>query len=133
MARPRYRITAADVVHAANYLKPLLQTFAFELRRDASYKTADREFFEAASSKSKDERAEQLNAWCEKYLMAKTWGKLKLSIRKRRERKSRIGQLKSLSITSQAFDLIEKLAKRDQITYSEAIERHMGRALRKSR
>lgn len=129
MPRPRYSITTSDVNHAAAYLKPLLQTRDFELRGDASYRAAEHQFEEAVGVREKAERAKQLNAWCEKYLFGKTWAKLKLSIRKRRERKLRIGKTKSVTISAMAFELLQKISTRDHVTYSEALEFYLGKAL----
>ena len=55
---------------------------------------------------SKKDRANQLNAWCVKFLGEMEWGKLKTFIRKRRERKNRA--LRSVSISEKAFELIKK-------------------------
>jgi len=130
MARPKYSITAADVVHAASYLKPRLQTFAMHLLDDAPYRTAEKAFTEAIEVKAKEERATRLNAWCEKYLPTKEWVKLKTAIRKRRERKTRLGELKSISITDKAFGLLQKLSERDNVTYSDTLEHYLEKAVR---
>jgi macrodomain Ter protein organizer (MatP/YcbG family) len=88
VSRPKYAIAEADVVHASEYLRPLLLMRSLELRQNVSYKVAERDFHAAVVSPSKEERAKALNAWCEKYLKAPIWAKLKLAIRKRRERKT---------------------------------------------
>ena len=44
------------------------------------------------------------------------WAKLKLAFRKRRERKTS-SDITSISVSRKAFDLIRKLAKRDEVTY----------------
>ena len=77
MSRPKYAIAEADVVHASEYLRPLLLMRSLELRQNVSYKVAERDFHAAVVSPSKEERAKALNAWCEKYLKAPIWAKLK--------------------------------------------------------
>ena len=128
MSRPKYTITALDVVHAGEYLRPLLLMRSFELRQNVSYKIAERDFDMAMALPAKEERAGELNAWCEKYLKTPMWAKLKLAIRKRRERKSSLD--KTITISAKAFELVRKLSKRDAVTYSEAIEKYLGRAWR---
>jgi macrodomain Ter protein organizer (MatP/YcbG family) len=133
MSRPKYTITAADVLHATFYLRPLLRSYAFDLRGDASYRTAEKEFMEVTEIPEKKDRAEALNAWCEKYIKAKTWNNLKTSIRKRRERKQRIRNktsLKTISVSQKAFELLSKLATRDKVTHSETLEYYLGKAVR---
>ena len=129
MSRPKYAITAADVAHASDYLRPLLQTCSFELRTDVSYRVAERDFNAAIELRGKEERAIELNAWCEKYLTSSTWAKLKLSIRKRRERKTRRGETTTITITTQAGELLRKVSERDNVTYSETLEFYLAKAL----
>jgi macrodomain Ter protein organizer (MatP/YcbG family) len=108
-----YPITALDVVHAGEYLRPLLLMRSFESRQNVSCKKiAERDFDLAMALPGKDERAGELNVWCEKHLKAPVWGKLKLAIRKRRERKS--SQDKTITISAKAFEVIRKLANRDE-------------------
>ena len=130
MARPKYSIRVEDVVHATEYLRTRLLTLDVRLDDDVSARTAQREFDEAVSVKAKEVRAFGLNAWCEKFLDEKEWGKLKTSIRKRRERATRVVELRSISISEKAFKLIKNLASRDGVTYSEALEKYLGRVWR---
>ena len=133
MSRPKYRITSADVDHAAQYLGPLLTGNFIELRSDDSYRVAEREFLAIKEIRSKEERGERLNAWCEKHLKAKTWAKLKPAVRKRRERKQRIKSgttLLTVSMSQKAFRLLSQLSKRDNATHSETIEFYLGKAVR---
>jgi len=129
MARPKYRITSDDVIHATQYLSTRLLTFTVKFDDSVSPRTAQKEFEQAVDVQSKEDRANKLHAWCEKFLGELEWGKLKTSIRKRRERKNR--ELRSVSISEKAFEFIKKLAERDNVTYSEAIEKYLGRAWRK--
>lgn len=129
MPRPKYSITAEDVFHATEYLRTRLQVSAFDLG-DTSHRKAKNEFDEAIATGTKVEKAEGLNAWCVKYLGVDEWTKLKTSIRKRRERKVRRGEVESVTISKKAFELLQKLSKRDNVTYSETLEKYLGKAWR---
>ncbi len=129
MPRSKYKIIAEDVIHATEYITSRLQLLALDLG-DASSRTAKKAFDEAVEDRSKDERAFRLNDWCEKYLSSEEWTKLKTSIRKRRERKTRKGEIESVTISSKAYALLRKLAKRDNVTYSETLEKYLGKAWR---
>lgn len=129
MPRPKYTITSDDAVHAIAYLRTRLQLFAIDLGA-ASNRTANNEFNAAIEAKSKEERAKGIQAWCEKYLSDSEWMKLKTSIRKRRERKSRKGEVESVTISKKAFELLQKLSKHDNVTYSDTLEKHLGKAWR---
>lgn len=129
MPRPKYTITSDDVVHATAYLKTRLQIFAVDLGV-VSNRTANNEFNAAVETRSKEDRAVGLQAWCEKYLSDREWTKLKTSIRKRRERKSRKGEVETVTISKKAFDLLQKLSLRDNVTYAVTLEKYLGKAWR---
>ena len=129
MPRPRYSITVEDVVHATEYLRTRLQVFAFDLG-DVSHRKAKNEFDEIVASGTKEKKADGLNAWCNKYLGDQERTKLKTAIRKRRERKARRGEVESVTISKKAFELLQKLANRDNVTYSETLEKYLGKAWR---
>ncbi len=132
MARPMYTITASDVTHARAYLEPRIRNFDVGIAENVSHRSAERAFAEAAQEPRKEKRAALLNAWCEKYLSSDEWSKLKLAIRKRRERRIRTDQ-KTVTISGRAYSLLAKLALRDEVTYSEALEKHLQRALNAKR
>lgn len=132
MARPRYTITAADVVHAGTYLANRLRNMDVRFDESVSYKMAERAFTEAVAEPRKENRAVQVNTWCEKYLSSAEWATLKLAIRKRRERRVRT-DLKTVTISARAFELLSKLSTRDQGTYSEVLEKHLLKALNAKR
>lgn len=132
MARPRYTITAADVVHAGTYLANRLRNMDVRFDEDVSYKTAERKFTEAAAELRREKRAVQVNAWCEKYLSSAEWATLKLAIRKRRERRVRT-DLKTVTISARAFELLSKLSARDDVTYSDVLEKYLLKSLKAKR
>ncbi len=123
MVRPKYTITTSDVTHAKFYLSTRL--LMQELTEKASVEVAKEEFREAVDTKDKDKRATRLNAWCEKYLDSGEWAKLKLAIRKRRERLGRHAELKTVTISSKAFELLAKISERDAVTYSDTLEHYL--------
>ena len=88
MARPKYSITSDDVIHATQYLRTRLLTLTVKFDESVSPRAAQKEFEQAVDIRSKEDRANGVNAWCEKFLGELEWGKLKTSIRKRRERKN---------------------------------------------
>lgn len=132
MARPKYTITAADVVHAGTYLANRLRNLDVRFGDDVSLRTAERAFTEAVAVPRKEKRAVQVNAWCEKYLSSAEWATLKLAIRKRRERRVRT-DLKTVTISARAHDLLSKVAERDEVTYSEVLEKYLLKALNAKR
>ncbi len=132
MARPRYTVTPDDVVHAGTYLVNRIRNYDMRLDENVSYKTAERTLNAAISESRKEKRAKELNAWCEKYLSSEEWSKLKLAIRKRRERRIRT-DLKTVTISARAHELLSKLASRDNVTHSEVLEKYLLRALRSKR
>lgn len=127
MARPKYTITAADVNHAYFYLSTRLTMHRIDFRGEIELldNSPEREFRELREEKRKDNRARGLNAWCEKYLDSTEWTKLKAAIRKRRERLERYSELKTVTISSKAFELLVKLSARDKVTYSDALEHYL--------
>lgn len=125
MARPKYTITASDVAHANFYLSTRLLMQGFAFGESVPSKVAEKEFREAIEEKGKDKRATRLNAWCEKYLDSKEWAKLKLAIRKRRERLGRHAELKTVTISAKAFELLAKISERDEVTYSDTLEHYL--------
>jgi macrodomain Ter protein organizer (MatP/YcbG family) len=130
MARPKYTITASDLNHAYFYLSDRLLTRRVRFDDSVSPDAADRAFREAMVEKGKEKQSARLNAWCERYLSSSEWAKLKLAIRKRRERFNRHDELKSITISAKAFAILSKVSKRDAVSYSEALECYLSKALR---
>ena len=91
MARPKYSITSDDVIHATQYLRTRLLTLTVKFDESISPRAAQKEFEQAVDIRSKEDRANGVNAWCEKFLGELEWGKLKTSIRKRRENMGTLG------------------------------------------
>ncbi len=122
MAQLAYTITAADAVHAYAYLEGKLLLLSYQ--NEVSPMAAAKQFQRIEGTKA--ERAEQLNAWCD-MLTEKEWHRLRLAIRKRRQRKA--GALSSITVSVKAHQLLAKLAKRDNVTLSQALEQFAAKAL----
>ncbi|MBN8600547.1 MAG: hypothetical protein J0M26_05935 [Planctomycetes bacterium] len=128
MARAKYTITDADFSHASSYISDKLQRFEFEFRSNCSSDDARTELFEIVHSSQRQGRAERLNQWGEKYLSSPDWLKLKVGIRKRRERRMRQDAVKTVTISAKAHRLLTKIAKRDGVTFSDVLEHLLARA-----
>ena len=68
MARPKYSITSDDVIHATQYLRTRLLTLTVKFDESVSPRAAQKEFEQAVDIRSKEDRANGVNAWCEKFL-----------------------------------------------------------------
>jgi len=142
MARPRYRVTADDASHARFYIDNTLgKSFdGFRFRMDGLHYEAKKEFTEHAFSirGGKSKLAKFLNGWIDKYLSDEDRKKLTHGIRKRRQRwggkiagqQETYGETTTVTISKEAARLLRKLAKRDNVTYSVALEHYLGRVLR---
>ena len=128
MPRARYTITDADYTHACAYIEDKLQKQEFAFCRERSMDTARSELFEIVHSSLRKGRAERLNEWCEKHLAKSDWFKLKVCIRKRRERWNRHDELKTVAISAKAHRLLTSISKRDSVTFSEILEHLLLRA-----
>ena len=133
MARPRYIVTAQDVTHATAYLTVRLRNYGLTLDEEVSNSAPETRLHAAVATKGREVRAQQVNAWCEINLNSAEWQKLKTAVRKRRERMKRHNDLKTVTISARAFELLAKLSKRDNVTYSAALERYLPKALNAGR
>ena len=87
MAQIAYTITLADSQHAYAYLESKLFTLTY--KDEISPMAAAKQFRAIASGKA--QRALELNAWCD-MLTENEWHRLRLAIRKRRQRANAPGQ-----------------------------------------
>lgn len=133
MARERYTITPDDEYHATFYLNDRIRNYDIKFLNSVSYSVAETDYRAAVDEKSKGKRAAAINAWCEKYLPGSDWRRLKAAIRKRRERWLHSEDVKTIAISFKAHQLLVKLSKRDNVTFSESMERYLGKALDSNR
>lgn len=129
MPRQNYTITTSDVVHATAYLEHQVRNFGIEF--DEPQK-ARRSFKRTIGKEVRSDRAVALNNWCEKYLTTEDWRKLKASILKRRSRRRAGDTTKQLTVSRKAHRLLTRLAKRDNVTLSVAIETHVPKLLNRA-
>ena len=131
MPRPKYAITSDDLAHARSYLELQLRTFGIVLRDGVTLKHAELELVTAATQGTKTDRARQVNAWCERYLSSAEWRKLKIAIRKRRERRKNGERIRTVTVSALSHEYLTKLAKRDNVTFSKVLEKYLGQVLKR--
>ena len=133
MPRDNYIITSDDEFHATFYLSGQLRNYGFKFRDSVSSTQAESDYRAAASEKTKSTRAAALNVWCEKYLSKSDWRRLKTAVRKRRERWRRSEETKTVTISAKGHKLLKQVSKRDKVTFSQALELYISKALNSAR
>lgn len=129
MTRPAYQLNADDFRHATAYLGNRIRSFEIDFRDLSTIEEAKQQYYQLASSRPSKAAAERLQAWCDTYLTAAEWQLAKSSIRKRRQRWAPTKALKTITISQRAHRLLSQLAKRDNVTLSEAIELNLPSVL----
>jgi len=122
MARKRYRITPSDRWFAQRWIEKKLENPAW-LGDYRTYK-ASRAFDVLSESKASDP-TESLNRWCESWLQSREWTQLKNAIRASRRRATKPGT-KTVTLSHNAWVLLNYEATRQHCTLSEIIEHHFG-------
>lgn len=127
MPRPKFRITVDNLMHAARYLDGRLGSLALTPRTMSAQKGM---MFvsEILMSPNTAETAAKLQVWCDENLEPEALGSLQTAIRKRKQRMA--DNFRVLTVSVSAYNLLGKLAKRDNVTLSQALERSVERALR---
>ena len=133
MPRDNYIITSDDEFHATFYLSGRLRNFGFKFRDSVSTTQAESDYRAAACEKTKATRAASLNVWCERYLSKTDWRRLKTAICKRRERWRRCEETKTVTLSAKAHRLLTQISKRDTVTFSQALEHYLSKALNSAR
>jgi macrodomain Ter protein organizer (MatP/YcbG family) len=129
MARPAYAVTNDDLIHVRAYVGNQLRSFNLELVDPEAVEIAYNEYLRMSRLPPSTEAADQMQAWCAKYLTDAEWDHLKASVRKRRQRWLGSRKLKTVTISANAHRLLSELAKRDKVTLSEALELHLAKML----
>lgn len=121
MARQRYHITASDRWFAHRWIEKKLENPSWL----GDYRTfkASRAFDLLNESKTLDP-TENLNRWCESWLKSDEWTQLKNAIRASRRRAAKPGT-KTVTLSHNAWAILNYVATQEKCTLSEAIERHM--------
>jgi hypothetical protein len=115
MPRPRYQLTAADVLVVHRWVQAKLHDPTWP-QPDAA-RTARNQFARAQPT------VEALHAWCAQFLEAPQWRQLQAVIRATRRDAS---QTRTVRLSTQAYARLHDLATREQLTLSETIERYLG-------
>lgn len=133
MPREEYSITTVDEMHATFYLGDKLRNRDLRFQKSDFYSSAESDFRTAVDKKTTHSRTAALNSWCKKYLSEADSGKLKVAVRKRRERWRRGDETKTITISAKAHKVLTRISKRDNVTFSQALENHLGKALNSGR
>ena len=125
--RPKFRITVENLLHAARYLDGRLGCLSF-MPLSMSAQEGRMIIAEILQSPKSVESADKLQAWCEVNLDSKTTRCLRIAIRKRKQRTA--DNFRVLTVSVSAHKLLRKLAMRDNVTLSQALEKSVTKALR---
>ena len=117
MARQKYIITASDHWFARRWIEKKLANPLW-LGEQQTFRAA--EDFEQL-----DERSESLNAWCELWLGSGEWKQMKNAIRAARLR-AREHETKSVTLSRNAWAILDFWAEKEGCTLSEVIEKRLG-------
>ena len=128
MGRPKFRIAVDDLMHAARYLDGRLGSLAVA-PLTMPVQEARRFFSEILMSPKSESSATRLQEWCDENLEPATLRLLQIAVRKRRQR-TRTNDYRVVTISNNAYHQLCKLAKRDNVTLSKALERSVTKLLR---
>ena len=129
MPREEYSITTDDENHATFYLGDRLRNRDLRFQDSDFYSSAESDFRTAVDKKTTQARIAALNSWCKNYLSDADNRKLKVAVRKRRERWRRGDETKTITISAKAHKVLRQISKRDNVTFSQALENYLGKAL----
>jgi len=117
MARQKYHITTHDHWFARRWIEKKLEnpTWLYDNRTYPA---------KHALSRVKD-GADDLNIWCEHWLKKTQWTQMKNAIRAARKR-ARGVDTKTVTLTQNAWFILDYYAQKDSCTLSEVIERKLS-------
>lgn len=133
MPREAYSITTNDETHATFFLGDRLRNRDLRFQDSDFHASAESDFRNAVDKKTTHARIAALNSWCKKYLSETDSRKLKVAVRKRRERWRRGDEQKTITISAKAHKVLTQISKRDKVTFSQALENHLRKALNSGR
>lgn len=124
MTNQEYIIRQQDKNAAVSFIDDLIVNNSHWLALDEAQRLcAEREYQNARND------SVILNAWCQKWLNESQWIQLKKAIciaRDRIESQKYRTQLKTISLTTTAWQILSELAKHDEVTLSEVIINRLG-------
>lgn len=122
MARQRYRMQASDRWFAHRWIEKKLENPVW-LGEHRTFKAS--RAFEFLTENRIHDPTESLNRWCETWLHSAEWEQLKNAIRASRRRANQPGT-KTVTLSRNAWSLLDYVATREGCTLSEVIERHLN-------
>ena len=124
MARQRYKLTDSDRWFAQRWIETKLENPVW-LGEHRTYKAT--RSFELLTESRMGNPTDSLNRWCETWLKSDEWTQLKNAIRASRRRANQPGT-KTVTLSHNAWALLDFVASRDGCTLSEAIERYLSKS-----
>ncbi len=117
MARAKYNITSQDCWFARRWIEKKLENPTW---------LADNRNYPAKHALMRvRDGADALNAWCETWLKKTHWTQMKNAIRAARKRSKGV-DTKTITLTQQAWFILDYYAQKDGCTLSEVIERKLS-------
>lgn len=89
----------------------------------------EREVCGIVTARKKQERVATFDKWCLDYLTHADRAKLRTALRKHRQRLHKRGNAAQVSMTVRAFDLLKKVASRENLNYSQVLEKYLRNAV----
>ncbi len=122
MARQRYTITDSDRWFSSRWIEKKLKNPTW-LGENRTYKAS--RAFELLNESAVHHPTESLNRWCESWLKRDEWKQLKNAIRASR-RRANSPDTKTVTLSRNAWLLLNYVATKEGCTLSEAVERHLA-------
>lgn len=117
MSRLKYTITAVDYWFARRWVEKKIANPVWLGER--------RTFVAQQDFLKRKETTEELNTWCELWLLSTEWAQMKNAIRSSRKRARGAGSV-SVTLSRYAWSILGFWAKRENCTLSEVIEKRLG-------
>ena len=122
--KKQYKIRKSDLRYAIDYLERRLDQGHYGFESDVQYDNAYKDFRNGLD-------LEGLNKWINNYLDDQKWRRLQAAIRQRRSKKARQPELRTVTLSFTAWLYMKELAKSDQVTLSEVIEKYLEKPWKK--
>ncbi len=122
MARQRYVISDSDRWFVIRWLEKKLKNPTW-LDEHRTYKAG--RAFELIQDSHVQHPTDSLNRWCETWLMAAEWTQLKNAVRASR-RRAKKPEIKTVTLSHNAWSLLNYVANKENCTLSEVIEHHLS-------
>jgi len=116
MAKAKYKITKEDSLKAWLYIEGKLSD---QNHPDEEFNFENKEEFQNIQPNANS----KINKWCEKHLNKKQWQQLKDSIQEKQSRE--ISDKKSVDLEKYAWKILSTIAKSENVTLSQVIEKHL--------